>query len=367
MKILLVIDNLNSGGAQRQIVNLGLGLKKNGNEIEFLIYNKGDHFGHVLNDNNIVVHKFYKKNKYDIISLVKAIKFMKANQYDAIGAFLFMPSFYVLLYKMLTMSKTRVLVSERSFHSEDKEGFKEKIIRKFYRFADVISANSISQTNYLKSHFPKFNKKIVYIPNGLIIDDFDFKEVNQTSSTINMISIGHVNANKNTKLLIESVRLLRDKYKLRINIQWVGRTYEFLNQKNDYFEQCENLISEYDLKKQWTWVGKVKNVQQYLLSSDVLVHTSIGEGFPNAICEALATGLPVIASSVNDHPYIVKDYCNGFLFENNNVSELTEKILIFENLSNTDKKKMGIEARKTAEDNFRLSNMIIRYNEMFNS
>ena len=367
MKILLVIDNLNSGGAQRQIVNLSIGLKEIGNEVHFMVYNKGDFFEHVLENNNIVVHKFFKKNKFDLISLFRAIRFMKKQNFDAIGAFLFTPSLYVLLFKMITFAKTKVLVSERSFHSGEKEGYQKRVIRKLYTFANTITANSISQTNYLKSRFPKLKNKIVYIPNGLMIEDFDRKKEHQPSTTLRIISVGHINLNKNTKLLIEAVKILRDTYRVKITVQWLGRTYEFLNQKNDYFEECKNLISRYGLEENWVWAGKVKNVQSYLTASDILIHPSIGEGFPNAICEALSCGLPVVASNVNDHPYIIKNHSNGFLFKNNDLNDLIDKVLKFSNLSLKEKREMENEARKTAENNFQLSKMVVKYNEMFNS
>ncbi|WP_159025555.1 glycosyltransferase, partial [Aquimarina sp. Aq78] len=342
-----------------------IGLKEIGNEVHFLVYNQGDFFEHILENNNIAVHKFYKRNKFDVLSLFKAIGFMKNQKFDAIGAFLFTPSLYVLLFKLITFSKTKVLVSERSFHSEREEDYRKKIIRKLYRVSNVITANSISQTNYLKSCFPKLVDKIVYIPNGLNIDDFKIKTEHQPSNILKIVSIGHINSNKNTKLLIEAVKILRDTYNIETQVEWLGRTYEFLNEKNIYFEECKELISKYELQNHWNWAGKVKQIQNYLLVSDVLIHPSIGEGFPNAICEGLACGLPIIASNVNDHPHIIKNHSNGFLFNNNDLDDLIDKILRFKKLSIEDKRTMENQARKTAENNFQLSNMVAKYNEMF--
>jgi glycosyltransferase involved in cell wall biosynthesis len=48
---------------------------------------------------------------------------------------------------------------------------------------------------------------------------------------------------------------------------------------------------------------------------DALIHPSLYEGLPNAVCEALAAGLPVLISNVCDHPLLVVEGERGFLFD----------------------------------------------------
>lgn len=364
MKILLVIDNLNSGGAQRQLINLGVGLKDRGYEVHFLVYNRGNHFEEIIEQNHILIHRFFKRNKYDLGTLFKMFRFIHKEKYTAICAFLFIPSLYILMYKWLTFSKARVLISERSYYSKSKEMRITPFIRKLYSFSGVITANSISQTSFLKKRYEHLHKKIFYVPNGLKVEKYPVKTSYKAKNALQVVCVGHVNGNKNAKILIEAINILKQEGAIEIQVKWLGRTYEFLNQKNPYYGECIKLLENYGLSKCWSWEGKVTNVVDYLLKADVLIHPSIGEGFPNAICEALSTGLPVIASEVNDHPYIIKDKVNGLLFKNQDLNSLIEKISSFNNFGVEERTQMGKLARKTALQNFNNNQMIDNYENL---
>ena len=72
MKVLLFIDTLGSGGAQRQLVNLGIGLKAKGHDVSLLTYNKPFHFKELLDENEIKHFHIQKKGKIGF-NLFKAI------------------------------------------------------------------------------------------------------------------------------------------------------------------------------------------------------------------------------------------------------------------------------------------------------
>jgi len=69
--------------------------------------------------------------------------------------------------------------------------------------------------------------------------------------------------------------------------------------------------------------GDVQNIQEKLLEADLFIFPSRFEGFPNALCEALATGLPTIASNCSGNVDVVQDGVNGRLFSVGNVDQLT--------------------------------------------
>ena len=78
------------------------------------------------------------------------------------------------------------------------------------------------------------------------------------------------------------------------------------------------------------FLGQIPNekVPQYMAAADVFVSSSLYEGFPNVVLEAMVAGLPVIASKVGGLPEIIKDGENGFLVEPKNPELITEKVLL---------------------------------------
>ena len=91
MKILCFIDNLGSGGAQRQLVNLAILFKQNGHEIKFLVYGDSDFFAEKLVKNNIEIIKIEGKNY--ISRLFKIRKFIRKGWQDIVISFLETPNF----------------------------------------------------------------------------------------------------------------------------------------------------------------------------------------------------------------------------------------------------------------------------------
>jgi len=73
------------------------------------------------------------------------------------------------------------------------------------------------------------------------------------------------------------------------------------------------------------------------VAADIFVLSSLGEGFPNVLLEAMAAGLPIVATKVGGVPEIVTDRENGFLVEPRNSPQLAEKILFL--LQNEDVRK----------------------------
>lgn len=94
-------------------------------------------------------------------------------------------------------------------------------------------------------------------------------------------------------------------------------------------QALQELVKELDLEERVTFVGKVSNgeVPKYMVASDVFVLPSLSEGFPLVTLEAMASGLPIVATKVGGLPEIVKDGDNGFLIEPKNPEQIAEKVL----------------------------------------
>jgi L-malate glycosyltransferase len=121
----------------------------------------------------------------------------------------------------------------------------------------------------------------------------------------------------------------------------------------------EAQINVLGLQQDVTLVGAIHNVSDYLQQADLFIHSSKGEGCSNAILEAMAAGLPVVASDTGGTPEIVEE-AYGRLFAYQNVDELYKHLKWF--LDNPEKlKEMGVKAKETAVQRFSVSRMISEY------
>jgi GalNAc-alpha-(1->4)-GalNAc-alpha-(1->3)-diNAcBac-PP-undecaprenol alpha-1,4-N-acetyl-D-galactosaminyltransferase len=364
MKILLMIDNLNSGGAQRQIVNLAIGLKEQNFDVSILTYTYGNHFQKDLIKKNIDIIALSSPSKLKIF--FKLLNTLRAVKPDVICAYLFVPSLLALLSK-LVFWRRKVFVSER-FIEHLITDWAKPYCRFLYIVADGIVANSATQTKILQKKYSWLKGKIYHIPNCVDTDFFKPKSVithSQSRSKLNLIGIGRIVEYKNLKVLIEALNILKKEGEVTFSIKWIGREYEEKDVENVYYRECIEEIQQKKLERHWEWLGKRSDVNQLYTDADLLVHPSYGEGFPNVVCEALASALPVIASDVIDHPSIIKEGYNGFLFNPSSSLELADKITHFNRISVEDRSKMQENCRASAIKYFSSDVMISSYIELF--
>jgi glycosyltransferase involved in cell wall biosynthesis len=124
-------------------------------------------------------------------------------------------------------------------------------------------------------------------------------------------------------------------------------------------EQLEVELLQLDLDKEVKFVGRKSNVQNYLKAGDVFIHSSKGEGCSNAILEAMAASLPVIASDTGGTSEITGNE-NGRLFQYQDAEQLTTAIesVISDKEGLSEK---GKRSRKIIEERFTVEKMISNY------
>ncbi|MCU6600457.1 glycosyltransferase [Peribacillus frigoritolerans] len=124
-----------------------------------------------------------------------------------------------------------------------------------------------------------------------------------------------------------------------------------------------NLLSikeDYKSNSNVIFTGKVSNVDEYLGISDVFISSSLSEGLPNAVLEAMSTGLPCILSDIPQHREAVDNQEYALFHILQDSSDLTKRLLDIENMK-FDKYKL----RKYVLDNFSSENMSIKYQNFY--
>jgi len=113
-----------------------------------------------------------------------------------------------------------------------------------------------------------------------------------------------------------------------------------------------------------TFLGAVPNVTEALQAMDVFVLPSLAEGMSNTLLEAMAAGLPVIATRVGGNPELVEDGRSGWLFQPGDVSDLAarlERLAFDAGLRSA----LGQAARHRAVSQFSLEDMVARYSDLY--
>jgi glycosyltransferase involved in cell wall biosynthesis len=114
------------------------------------------------------------------------------------------------------------------------------------------------------------------------------------------------------------------------------------------------------LEKQVWLIGEREDIPAWLSSFDLFVLPSLWEGLPNSLLEAMAMGLPAIASAVDGIPEIIEDGQNGLLVPSGDPLALSEKIEALA-ADPERRQRLGKAARETIAQRFTLINMLSGY------
>lgn len=102
--------------------------------------------------------------------------------------------------------------------------------------------------------------------------------------------------------------------------------------KGALLEECKQLVCQLHVEEQILFLGFVSNMRELYAACDVCVSSSQIEGLPFNIMEAMACGLPVVASNIKGHRELVSDGETGMLYKSQDSMELQKKImLMYEN------------------------------------
>ena len=126
----------------------------------------------------------------------------------------------------------------------------------------------------------------------------------------------------------------------------------------------EALVEKLGLKDRVELLGWRKDIERILNATDVFVMTSLWEGLPRSILEAMSLGLPVVANAVDGIKEIVNDGVTGYLVRPRDIETLSEKVLHI--LNNPDAAaEMGKKARGSIDRQYDINYMVKQQEELY--
>jgi glycosyltransferase EpsD len=155
-----------------------------------------------------------------------------------------------------------------------------------------------------------------------------------------MFYAAEFNNNKNQQLLIHALSFIKND---------VPRAKLLLAGEGALMQYCQELAEELGVKKMVDFLGYRKDIDYLLPMCDIVVASSLREGLPVNIMEAMACGLPVVASDNRGHRELVQNKENGWIIDD--AQDLADKI---RNLSSDSSlmTKLGMSGRNMVEQSY---------------
>jgi len=348
--ILLLIDSLGSGGAQNQITMLAVNLVKKGYSVTLVVYFKNDFFKKRVEEGDVNLVFIPKKGKAGINVIRGLIKTIKENNIGLLISFLHTPNFYGAVSKLILRSKIILITSYRSKTDISKLSFIDLSRLKWINnISNLIITNSIHEKERWIDKYPYLRKKMYTIYNGVSKAKFSYLPDVERNNTL--LVVGSVGPAKNGLVIIKALKYLVDKG-CKINVLWIGRKVFTLEHRKRYLEKMQQQIDVNNLSDFWTWKEPIPNIEKCYQSNKAMILASEVEGLPNVVCEAQSCGMPCIVSDTLDHPLLITEGVNGYLFDPKDHISLAIAIEKLYSLSPEEENEMRKNSFASANEKF---------------
>lgn len=312
--ICLVVGSLGMGGAERSIVELANYLVSLNQNVAVISLSQKEHFFYINNKVQVIEPMHYNKKKLigskfilgckTLVFIRTAIKKLKPDVIYSVA----LPTLFLLSTIGISCP---IIISIRCNPLNHKlidpsPLFIKRLV--FHRASGIIA-----QTEFAATQIKKMtnHSNIVVIPNYL-----RFIEDSEIIKKKHIINVSRFTKEKGHKYLLEAFSLIHKKdWKLILVGDGILR--------KSLMEYAEQL----GISNHVEFIGEKNNVDFYLKQSEIFVFSSISEGFPNALLEAMATPLPCISFDCDAGPSeIICNMENGILVKTKDVISLAEKM-----------------------------------------
>ncbi|MCT3200131.1 glycosyltransferase family 4 protein [Limosilactobacillus reuteri] len=361
-KILYFITTSNWGGAANHVYELCRYEVQQGNRVYLIVGSKGELYDRVKKLNvHVLVVDSVKRNISpfnDIKSIFKIRKIIKKINPDIIHLHSSKAGVIGRLacYKL---KNVQVIFTVHGWSFTD--GIPSKMKKNLYKIIEkcvapltdyFICVSEYDKNLGLRDNILKHKENnYSVIHNGTRISQRK-RVLDNRNNKLNLIMTARFSSQKNQRALIKAVSNLdQNKYKL----SFIGN--------GPTEKECKNLCKELNLTTSVDFLGFKDNVGDYLDKNDIFVLSSYYEGLPISIIEAMAHGLPVIASNVGGNSELVENKINGFLV--NDEDELLNSIKFF--INNPQKiREMGKKSKDIYMNEFTLEKNLKSIDSIYN-
>jgi glycosyltransferase involved in cell wall biosynthesis len=309
-RVVMLIPTLDRSGAEKQCTLLATGLPRDRFDVHVVALTRGGPYAADLAAAGIPVTVIGKRSKFDPTSFWRLRAELKRLQPDVLHTWLFAANSYGRLCAG-AVPKAKVVVSERCVDSW-KAGWQLWLDRRLIARTDRLVGNSQSVVEFYRElGVPP--EKLVCIPNGIAVSASSV-DVSDRAALLQELKlptdafvagfVGRLARQKRVEDLIWAVETLRQ-IRTRLHLVIVGDGPER--------DRLEEFVRSVHCTDHVRFTGHREDAARFLAAFDVFCLASSFEGMSNSLMEAMAAGLPVIASDIPANRELVVPDETGFL------------------------------------------------------
>lgn len=349
--IIIFCKTFLKGGAEKQALILSKLLKEKNSGIVLINWcgEKIDSANLNYIKNNSIKYVGLKGNP--VVKFIHILKIIKSERVSIILAYLSLANFVSGILKLFNKN----LITIGGIRTDKLPFYKfffEKLVHNYLNDATVFN-NFSAKSKFAKKGFKP--GKIYVIHNAIHVPALDKK--NTSEDSINIITVGRFVAPKDFPTALSSFKHLTGKNRVK-KIKYYIVGYGPMENEIRLLINQLNLINDVEI------LINPPDIPEILKSCDIYLSTSLFEGLSNSIMEAMAAGLPVIATNVGDNQYLIKDAFNGFLVPCGDVNLIVEKLEYLANFENI-RNEFGKNSYSIVAEEFSEEKLLENYFNLF--
>lgn len=355
MKVLFLARQLNIGGAERQLVTLANDLAARGHEIVIATYYPGGALSKKLDPKRVRLISLEKRSRWDLVTLfVKTLKVVREEQPTVLHGWMYTQNVVATLAKLFN-PKIKLIWCVRSSNLESALDWAERLAvwlqAKLSRFADRVVVNSLAGLEQaVADGLPR--EKMLFIPNGIDTNTFypndDERKrvraewgIGEGQKVIG--NVARFDPIKNhPSFLKAAARIAAQRPDVRFVCAGHGEA--------SYLEQLKEQTRALGIEDRVLWLQARSDVRGLYNAIDVFCSSSLSEGFPNVIGEAMACGRQCVVTDVGDSALVVGE--TGIVVPSNDAEKLAAGLL--EKLA---LETLNLRARQRILENFTVAQL----------
>lgn len=340
----LVIGQLTYGGAEGQLFELARGLAAFADPVVYCLSSATEPYGSRLAEAGVRLRVLPSRGSFDL-SRVKALRrAMVEDGVEVVHAFLFLASGYAYLATR-GLRRVRLVTSARNCKPEPNV-VRRAVLKAAFRASKRVLCNSREMARYAASYYGAPPDRTRVVLNG--VDTARFRRPRPPHDGLRIGTVGRVEKQKNLRVFLDAAEIvLASRPDARFEIVGDGSL------RPAFADEVQRRGLAYAV----TLPGTRADIPGFFAGLDQFWLTSDWEGTPNVVLEAMAAGLPVIATGVGGTPEVLDDGVTGVLVEAGDVVGIARASLGLAS-DPVAAQAMGRCAAKAADERFSIAAMV---------